>query len=77
MKEAVELIVKALVDDPSQVEVRAVERDARTVLIEVRVAESDKGKIIGRQGTTARALRTFINGVGVKHDRRYLLDIVE
>lgn len=77
MKETVELIVRALVDDPSQVEVREVERDRQTTLIEVRVAETDKGKIIGRQGTTARALRTLLNGIGVKHERRYLLDIVE
>jgi len=77
MKEAIELIVRKLVDDESQVEVREVERDARTTLIEVRVAESDKGKIIGRQGTTVRAIRTFLNAAGSKNNRRYLLDIVE
>lgn len=77
MKEAVEHIVKALVDDPAQVDVREVERGAGVILIEVRVAETDKGKIIGRQGAMARAIRTFLAGVGVKHNRRYLLDIVE
>ncbi len=77
MKEAVEQIVRALVDDPARVEVREVERGASVMLIEVRVAESDKGKIIGRQGATARAIRTFLSGAGVKHNRRYLLDIVE
>lgn len=77
MKEAVELIVKKLVDDESQVDVREVERDARTTLIEVRVAEADKGKIIGRQGTTIRAIRTYLNAAGSKNNRRYILDIVE
>lgn len=77
MKAAVEQIVRALVDDPAQVDVREVERGAGTVIIEVRVAESDKGKIIGRQGATARAIRTILNGAGAKQNRRYLLDIVE
>ncbi len=77
MKEAIEHLVKALVDDPSRVDVRAVERGAGVVLIEVRVAEQDMGKIIGRQGATARAIRTFLASAGMKHNRRYLLDIVE
>jgi predicted RNA-binding protein YlqC (UPF0109 family) len=77
MREAVELIVKKLVVEESQVDVREVERDARTTMIEVRVAESDKGKIIGRGGTTVRAIRTFLNAAGSKTNRRYLLDIVE
>lgn len=77
MREAVELIVKKLVDDESQVDVREVERDARTTLIEVRVAKSDKGRIIGRQGATVRAIRTYLNAAGAKRNWRYLLDIVE
>jgi predicted RNA-binding protein YlqC (UPF0109 family) len=76
MRETVELIVKALVDDTEAVEVREVERrDA--LLIEVRVAESDMGKLIGRQGRTVRALRSLLYAASVKQNRRYILEIVE
>jgi predicted RNA-binding protein YlqC (UPF0109 family) len=76
MREIVEMIVKALVDDKDAVDVREVERrDA--LLIEVRVAESDMGKIIGRQGRTVRALRSLLHAAGVKQNRRYILEIVE
>lgn len=76
MRETVELIVKALVDDPDAVDVREVERkDA--LLIEVRVAETDMGKIIGRQGRTVRALRSLLHAASVKQNRRYILEIVE
>ena len=76
MRETVELIVKALVDDTEAVEVREVERrDA--LLIEVRVAEADMGKLIGRQGRTVRALRSLLYAASVKQNRRYILEIVE
>jgi predicted RNA-binding protein YlqC (UPF0109 family) len=76
MRETVELIVKALVDDAEAVEVREVERrDA--LLIEVRVAEADMGKLIGRQGRTVRALRSLLYAASVKQNRRYILEIVE
>jgi uncharacterized protein len=76
MRETVEIIVKALVDDAEAVEVREVERkDA--LLIEVRVAEADMGKLIGRQGRTVRALRSLLHAAGMKQNRRYLLDILE
>ena len=77
MKEAVEIIVKALVDDRDSVEVRAVERDRSTVIIEVGAAQGDVGKIIGRQGRTVKALRTLLHAAGVKHNRRFILEIVE
>jgi predicted RNA-binding protein YlqC (UPF0109 family) len=76
MKEAIELIVKALVDDQSAVDVREIERSG-TTLIEVRVAQSDMGKVIGKQGRTVRALRSLVHAVGFKTERRYVLDIVE
>jgi predicted RNA-binding protein YlqC (UPF0109 family) len=76
MKEAVELIVKALVDDQEAVDVRAEEGGA-TVRIEVRVAESDMGKLIGRQGRTVRAIRSLLHAASQKGRTRYLLDIVE
>jgi predicted RNA-binding protein YlqC (UPF0109 family) len=76
MKETVEMIVKALVDDAEAVDVREVERkDA--LLIEVRVAEADMGKLIGRQGRTVRALRSVLYAASVKQNRRYILEIVE
>jgi predicted RNA-binding protein YlqC (UPF0109 family) len=76
MRETVEMIVKALVDDAEAVEVREVERrDA--LLIEVRVAETDMGKLIGRQGRTVRALRSLLYAASVKQNRRYILEIVE
>jgi predicted RNA-binding protein YlqC (UPF0109 family) len=76
MKEAVELIVKALVDDKEAVEVRT-DEGGSTVRIEVRVAESDMGKLIGRQGRTVRAIRSLLHAASQKGRTRYLLDIVE
>lgn len=70
------MIVKALVDDAEAVEVREVER-RDVLLIEVRVAEADMGKIIGRQGRTVRALRSLLHAASVKQNRRYILEIVE
>ena len=77
MRETVEMIVKALASDAAAVDVREIERDERTVVIEVRVAEGDMGKVIGRQGRTVRALRSLLHAVSMKRGRRYVLDIVE
>lgn len=77
MRETVEMIVKALVDEREAVDVREVERNPTTVIIEVRVAESDMGKLIGRQGRTVRALRTLLHAASMKQNRRFILEIVE
>ncbi len=77
MRETIEMIVKALVDDTEAVDVREIERDQKAVLIEVRVAAGDMGKLIGRQGKTVRALRSLLYAVSMKRGRRYVLDIVE
>ena len=77
MRETVEMIVKALVQDAEAVDVREIERDQKTTVIEVRVAESDMGKVIGRQGKTVRAMRSLLYAVSVKRGHRYMLDIVE
>lgn len=77
MKEAVELILKNLVRDAEAVDVREVERDRSTTVIEVRVAQEDVGKVIGRQGRTVKAMRSLLHAAGQKHNRRYVLDIVE
>ncbi len=76
MKETVEMIVKSLVDDVEAVDVRAVE-GGTTVRIEVRVAESDIGKLIGRQGRTVRALRSLLHAASMKSNRRFILEIIE
>jgi uncharacterized protein len=77
MRDAIEMIVKALVDDRETVDIREVEQRNGTVLIEVRVAQQDVGKIIGKQGRTIRALRSLARIAGAKKNRRYLLEIVE
>ncbi len=77
MKETVEMIVKALVDDTAAVDVREIERDKSTSIIEVRVAETDMGKLIGRQGRTVRALRLLVRAASVKQNHRFMLEIVE
>lgn len=76
MKDTVEMIVKSLVDDIEAVDVRAIESGS-TVRIEVRVAESDMGKLIGRQGRTIRALRSLLYAASVKANRRFNIEIVE
>ena len=76
MRDAIEMIVKALVDDSENVDIREVEQRGAT-LIEVRVAPNDVGKIIGKQGRTIRALRSLARIGGSKKNRRYLLEIVE
>ena len=76
MKELVEFLAKSLVDDAGEVRVRSFEREQSTV-IELEVAQADLGKVIGRQGRTARAIRTVLAAAGQKNRRRYTLDIVD
>jgi predicted RNA-binding protein YlqC (UPF0109 family) len=77
MRDAIEMIVKSLVDDKGTVDIREVEQRNGATLIEVRVAPEDIGKIIGKQGRTIRALRSLARIAGGKQNRRYLLEIVE
>jgi hypothetical protein len=76
MKQLVEDIAKALVDIPEEVSVRVVEGEQVTVL-ELRVATSDLGKVIGKQGRTARSIRTILGAAGMKLNRRFTLEILE
>ncbi len=76
MKELVSEIAKALVDSPDQVQVHEVEGEQTTVF-ELRVAPDDLGKIIGKQGRTARSIRTILGAVGTKLNRRFTLEILE
>lgn len=76
MKELVEFLAKSLVDEPDAVNIRTHDRDQATV-IELEVAPADLGKVIGRQGRTARAMRVLLAAAGQKARRRYILDILD
>jgi predicted RNA-binding protein YlqC (UPF0109 family) len=76
MRELVRSIAQALVDRPDEVEVREIEGEKTTVL-ELKVAETDLGKVIGRQGRTARAMRTIVNAAATKLKKRAVLEILE
>ena len=76
MRELIIDIAKALVDNPDQVQVRAVEGEQVTVL-ELRVHPSDLGKVIGKEGRTARSIRTILNAAGMKLKKRFTLEILE
>ena len=71
------MVVKGLVDEGDNVDIREIEQRNGSTLIEVRVAAGDVGKIIGKQGRTIRALRSLARMAGAKKGRRYLLEIVE
>jgi uncharacterized protein len=76
MRQLVEQIARALVDQPEQVEVREVAGEQTSVL-ELRVAQEDLGKVIGKQGKTARAIRTILAAAGMKLRKRFVLEILE
>jgi predicted RNA-binding protein YlqC (UPF0109 family) len=76
MRDLVEFVARSLVDDPEAVNIRMRDRDDATVL-ELEVAPADLGKVIGRQGRTARAIRTILSAAGQKSRRRYVLDILD
>lgn len=76
MEELIEFIVKSLVDDAEAVNTHVYDRGDQTI-VELEVASNDLGKVIGRQGRTARAMRTLLSAAGQKTRRRYTLDIVD
>jgi predicted RNA-binding protein YlqC (UPF0109 family) len=76
MKDLLNQIVKALVDNPEQVQITEIE-GSQTVVLELRVDKSDMGKIIGKQGKTANAIRTLLNAASGKAGKRYILEIVD
>lgn len=76
MKALVEQIARALVDEPESVDVQAVDESEETVL-ELRVAQKDLGKVIGKQGRTARSIRTILGAASMKLHKRYTLEIIE
>lgn len=76
MKEFIEFIVKALVDNPNQVDVKEVE-GSRTTVYELRVGQGDLGKVIGKQGQTAKSIRTLLAAVSARQGKRAVLEILE
>ena len=76
LRDVVETIAKALVDYPEEVAVTEIEGESATVL-ELRVAPQDLGKVIGKQGRTARAIRALLRAAGMKLRKRYVLEILE
>ncbi|HYY70667.1 MAG TPA: KH domain-containing protein [Terriglobales bacterium] len=76
MRALIEHIAKALVDEPEQVAVRSIDGEQGTV-VELRVSPNDLGRIIGKQGRTARSMRTILSAAGMKLRKRYTLEILE
>ena len=76
MRDLIEYIAKALVDDASSVTINEIE-GGKTVVYELKVGKEDMGKIIGRKGNTINAIRTIVTGASVKHGKRVILEIVD
>ncbi|MCB5259771.1 MAG: KH domain-containing protein [Candidatus Cloacimonetes bacterium] len=76
MKDLIEFMVKALVDDPSEVSITEI-TGGKVTIFELRVAKTDIGKVIGKRGRTAGAIRTIINAVSTKQGKRAELEIIE
>ena len=76
MKELVEVIAKALVDDPESVTVNE-RTEKKTTILEVRVAGSDMGKVIGKQGRIAKAIRSVVKAAAAKEDKKVIVDILD
>ena len=76
MKELVEFLARALVDDIGRVEVSEIS-GSQTTIIELKVAKEDIGKVIGRQGKTAEAIRTILSCAAAKHNKRYNFQIID
>jgi hypothetical protein len=77
VRELLVYLASQLVDEPGKVEVEEFEEDDGTLVLELSVADDDYGKVIGRGGRTAQALRTLVKAAAVKDNRRVLVDIVE
>ncbi|MEW6118242.1 MAG: KH domain-containing protein [Nitrospirota bacterium] len=76
MKELIETMAKSLVDKPEEVRVSEIDGE-KTTVYELRVSQSDLGKVIGKQGKTARAMRTILGAAGTKIGKRCVLEILE
>lgn len=76
MKEVLEVIAKALVDNPDMVNITEVNNDDSSVTLELRVAENDMGKVIGKQGRIAKALRTVVKAAASRENKKVSVDII-
>ena len=76
LKELIEYIVKALVDNPDKVEVKEIGGE-KSIIFELKVGEGDLGKVIGKEGRTARAIRTIVSAAAMKKGKRTVLEILE
>ena len=76
MKELVEVIARALVDYPEDVAVTETEND-KSIVIELRVAQADMGKVIGKQGRIAKAIRSVVKAAAAKNDKKVIVDIMQ
>jgi predicted RNA-binding protein YlqC (UPF0109 family) len=76
LKELIEYIVKALVDNPEKVEVKEIAGE-KSIIYELKVGEGDLGKVIGKEGRTAKAIRTIITAAAMKQGKRTVLEILE
>ena len=77
MKEVLEIIAKALVDNPDMVNITEVNNDDNSITLELRVAENDMGKVIGKQGRIARAIRTVVKSAASKDDKKVIVEILQ
>jgi predicted RNA-binding protein YlqC (UPF0109 family) len=77
VEDLLEFLARALVDDPDGVSVEGFEEDDGTIVLELRVAEADVGKVIGRGGRTVSSLRTIMRAVASRQDERVLVDVVD
>ena len=77
MRDLLEYLARALVDEPDKVKVEELEEDDGTIVLELSVGDDDYGKVIGRGGRTAQALRTVVKAASVRENRRVLVDIVD
>ena len=76
MKELVEILAKALVDHPEQVEVNEVVGE-QSIILELKVAQDDMGKVIGKQGRIAKAIRTVVKAAAIKEDKKVVVEIID
>ena len=77
MNEVLEIIAKSLVDYPEQVDVKEINNEDQTVTLELRVAESDMGKVIGKQGRIAKAIRTVVKAAASRENKKVAVEILQ
>ena len=77
MKEVLEIIAKSLVDYPEHVDVKEINNEDQTVTLELRVAESDMGKVIGKQGRIAKAIRTVVKAAASRENKKVAVEILQ